>query len=111
MRLISAIIAIKVSGVNRVTICFDSCNLQKRPLPRFFPNKVEISYLNSISFSFSTIVGVANGGYAIIRIWTDNPGWWLFHCHIDFHLGYGMAMVLQVGDKWEIPPPPPYFPK
>lgn len=25
---------------------------------------------------------------------TDNPGPWIMHCHIDFHLALGFAVVL-----------------
>ncbi|KAG2112450.1 laccase 2 precursor [Suillus cothurnatus] len=37
-----------------------------------------------------------NGGSSdnvTIRFRTDNPGPWFFHCHIDFHLVEGMAVV------------------
>ena len=33
-------------------------------------------------------------GYFVIRFVADNPGVWLFHCHIDWHLAQGLAMVL-----------------
>ncbi|EXJ83133.1 hypothetical protein A1O1_06752 [Capronia coronata CBS 617.96] len=33
-------------------------------------------------------------GYFVIRFVADNPGVWLFHCHIDWHLSQGLAMVL-----------------
>ena len=47
-----------------------------------------------------------------IRFRTDNPGPWFLHCHIDFHLNAGFAVVLaedvpgtRVGDpvpvEWE----------
>ena len=28
-----------------------------------------------------------------IRFTTDNPGPWFFHCHIDWHLAGGLAVV------------------
>lgn len=28
-----------------------------------------------------------------IRFTTDNPGPWFFHCHIEFHLAQGLAIV------------------
>ncbi|KAJ2777260.1 ferroxidase fet3 [Coemansia interrupta] len=31
--------------------------------------------------------------YAIIRFRADNPGVWLFHCHMQFHQEQGLAMV------------------
>jgi iron transport multicopper oxidase len=30
-------------------------------------------------------------GYFVIRFVADNPGVWLFHCHIDWHLSQGLA--------------------
>ncbi|KAG1765828.1 laccase [Suillus placidus] len=33
------------------------------------------------------------GDYATIRFITDNPGPWLLHCHIDWHLYAGLAIV------------------
>ncbi|PQE09581.1 Iron transport multicopper oxidase FET3 protein [Rutstroemia sp. NJR-2017a WRK4] len=32
-------------------------------------------------------------GYFVIRFVADNPGVWLFHCHIDWHLSQGLAAV------------------
>ncbi|KAF9441457.1 multicopper oxidase [Macrolepiota fuliginosa MF-IS2] len=33
------------------------------------------------------------GDYVSIRFKTDNPGPWIIHCHIDFHLAWGLAFV------------------
>lgn len=55
-------------------------------------------------------VTVPDGGYTIIRFIADNPGYWLFHCHIEFHAEIGMALVLKVGDHNEMKPVPPGFP-
>jgi len=45
-------------------------------------------------------------GYAIIRTKLDNAGAWIMHCHINYHVTIGMAMVLQIGElgdksKWD----------
>ncbi|GAQ34224.1 ferroxidase fet3 [Aspergillus tubingensis] len=32
-------------------------------------------------------------GYFVVRFKADNPGVWFFHCHIDWHLAQGLAMV------------------
>lgn len=29
---------------------------------------------------------IPDGGYAILRFEADNPGWWFFHCHLEFHV-------------------------
>ncbi|XP_048752208.2 uncharacterized protein LOC125663848 isoform X2 [Ostrea edulis] len=56
-------------------------------------------------------VTVPDGGYTIIRFHATNPGFWLFHCHIAFHMEMGMSMVLQVGEPEQMPKPPPNFPR
>ena len=38
------------------------------------------------------VIQVPNRGYVIIRRKLDNPGTWIFHCHIDFHLSIGMGL-------------------
>lgn len=35
----------------------------------------------------------AAGDNVTIRFQTDNPGPWFLHCHIDFHLDAGFAIV------------------
>lgn len=35
-------------------------------------------------------------GHAVLRIRADNPGVWLFHCHLLWHLASGMAMLVEV---------------
>ncbi|KAG7450632.1 laccase [Guyanagaster necrorhizus] len=34
-----------------------------------------------------------NGGNTTFRFMTDNPGAWFLHCHIDWHLEAGLAIV------------------
>ncbi|KAF8074135.1 laccase [Lyophyllum atratum] len=40
------------------------------------------------------VVGVG-GSTVIIRFKTDNPGPWFLHCHIDWHLEAGLAVVFS----------------
>jgi FtsP/CotA-like multicopper oxidase with cupredoxin domain len=40
---------------------------------------------------------VPRRGYAVLRFRADNSGVWLFHCHVLWHLGSGMAMAFEVG--------------
>ncbi|KND86508.1 Iron transport multicopper oxidase FET3 [Tolypocladium ophioglossoides CBS 100239] len=47
-------------------------------------------------------------GYFVIRFVADNPGVWVFHCHIDWHLSSGLAMVMieapkQIQERVTIP--------
>jgi len=51
-------------------------------------------------------VQVPPKGGARIRVQSQNPGVWFLHCHVDFHLMAGMALVLQVGEPGEWPRPP-----
>lgn len=54
-------------------------------------------------------VHVPARGYAVIRFKSTNPGFWLFHCHMDHHVDNGMAAALFEGDGY-IPPPPENMP-
>ncbi|RAL13181.1 putative ferrooxidoreductase Fet3 [Aspergillus homomorphus CBS 101889] len=47
-------------------------------------------------------------GYVILRFRADNPGVWIFHCHIDWHLMQGLAMIfveapLMIQEELTIP--------
>lgn len=39
---------------------------------------------------------IPSRGYAVLRFRADNPGVWLFHCHIMWHFATGMAMLIDV---------------
>ncbi|KOB77132.1 Laccase 1 [Operophtera brumata] len=56
-------------------------------------------------------VTIPNGGYTIIRFIANNPGYWLFHCHIEFHAEIGMALVFKVGEHADMKPVPTGFPQ
>ncbi|XP_071116464.1 uncharacterized protein [Haliotis cracherodii] len=56
-------------------------------------------------------VTIPNGGYTVIRFKADNPGFWLFHCHVTFHSLLGMGVVIQTGDLADMPPAPKHFPR
>lgn len=60
--------------------------------------------------SLKDTITVPDGGYSIVRIHATNPGFWFFHCHIDFHAEIGMGFVLQVGEINQMPKPPHKFP-
>ncbi|KAJ5578572.1 multicopper oxidase-domain-containing protein [Penicillium hispanicum] len=46
--------------------------------------------------SLRDTVQIPSRGYAVLRFRADNPGVWLFHCHILWHLATGMAMLVDV---------------
>lgn len=42
-------------------------------------------------------------GYVVWMFYTGNPGAWFYHCHLEFHVGLGMALAFMVGadgDDW-----------
>ena len=53
--------------------------------------------LNLINPVKKDTVSVPRRGYVILRFRADNPGIWLFHCHVLFHQKSGMAFGLHVG--------------
>lgn len=55
-------------------------------------------------------VAVPSGGFVRIRFKATNPGYWMFHCHYEYHVNPGMGIVLKVGDRKEMPTPPSNFP-
>ena len=57
-------------------------------------------------------VAVPDAGFTILRFLADNVGYWLFHCHMNWHNHLGMGLVVKVGNVEEtIQPPPKGFPK
>ncbi|CAF1068750.1 unnamed protein product, partial [Brachionus calyciflorus] len=42
------------------------------------------------------------GGYAVIRFYSDNIGYWFFHCHVEVHATEGMASLIQEGTDEQI---------
>lgn len=49
--------------------------------------------------------------YLKLNFLVNGLGYWLFHCHIEFHVEVGMATVFKIGEDWDMPPTPPSFPK
>ena len=44
---------------------------------------------------------VQNGGHMIIRFRADNPGVWLFHCHVEWHVETGLlATIIEAPDHF-----------
>lgn len=62
------------------------------------------SQLNERPVHRDTVL-VPNKGYVRLRFRADNPGFWLAHCHFEWHLAIGMGFILQVGEIGDIPKP------
>ncbi|KAI8970040.1 Cupredoxin [Mycotypha africana] len=43
--------------------------------------------------TFRDTIGVPSNGFAVLRFRADNPGAWIFHCHVDWHVPAGLAAV------------------
>ncbi len=56
-------------------------------------------------------VSIPFEGYTIMRFRADNPGYWLFHCHILFHAEGGLSMAFKVGDEKDFPEKPENWPQ
>jgi len=42
---------------------------------------------------------VPNASYVVFRFTANNAGPWFFHCHVEWHLSLGMAVVFSVVDR------------
>jgi len=53
-------------------------------------NSAQRNFVNAIKRDVVAI----NGGNVTVRFFTDNPGPWIFHCHIDWHLEAGLSVIM-----------------
>ena len=60
-------------------------------------------YIRSKTVRKDTVI-IPAGGYAIVYLRANNPGYWLLHCHIEPHQLGGMAVILR---EYGSHPPPP----
>lgn len=73
-------------------------------------NYGNIPDMNVIDPPLKDTVVIPYQGYVVLRLKTENPGFWLMHCHLETHMSVGMAVVIQVGDPHEMPMHPDKFP-
>ncbi|TVY24202.1 Oxidoreductase [Lachnellula hyalina] len=57
--------------------------------------------LNLVNPVKKDTVSVPRRGYVVLRFRADNPGIWMFHCHVLFHQASGMAMGVLVDENYE----------
>lgn len=65
-------------------------------LGKFDPNNHPNKY-NLVNPILKNTVPLHPYGWTVIRFRADNPGVWLFHCHIDSHFSMGMGIVFEEG--------------
>ena len=46
---------------------------------------------------------VPGKSFIVFRVKAVNPGFWLMHCHMEYHLKAGMGLVVQVSKEGKIP--------
>ena len=52
----------------------------------------KLRYFKSKKSPPKDVIQVPRNGYVIIRTKLDNPGAWIFHCHVDYHLRKGSSI-------------------
>ncbi|CAH2074551.1 unnamed protein product [Thlaspi arvense] len=77
------------------------------------PNQTAIK-LNLVDPQMRNTIAVPTGGWAVILFVANNPGAWMFHCHMDAHLAFGIITVFIVRNgpttATSLPSPPPDLP-
>ncbi|CAF3634583.1 unnamed protein product [Rotaria sp. Silwood1] len=73
------------------------CNHTRKYLKQFDYNTI-LPPLNSTPpvLSVGDSFNVPRVSYVVFRFTANNPGPWLFHCHMEWHLWPGMAIVFSV---------------
>ncbi|XP_066252634.1 uncharacterized protein [Euwallacea similis] len=66
---------------------------------------------NLLDAPIKDTVTVPDGGYTVVRFQADNPGFWIFHCHLEFHAEIGMALIFKIGEDSQMLPVPEGFPR
>ena len=67
------------------------------------PREIQSKRLNETILKDTVIVPA--GGYVVVEIVANNPGYWFMHCHIESHQLEGMALVVnELMSKQKSPP-------
>ncbi|CAG8498324.1 4808_t:CDS:2 [Ambispora gerdemannii] len=67
-----------------------------------------VSTLNTVTAIKRDTAVVPSAGWLVIRFVADNPGVWMFHCHIEWHFQLGMSVqFLEIPDKLKTLSQPP----
>jgi iron transport multicopper oxidase len=59
----------------------------------------EAEFLYAGDYIQRDVVSIPPTGWAKIRFVADNPGAWLFHCHIEWHMSAGLALAFLVSPE------------
>ncbi|KAF7730288.1 hypothetical protein EC973_002531 [Apophysomyces ossiformis] len=61
----------------------------------FGTDEYKASELNEINPPYRDSMYLPQSGWLALRFKADNPGTWLFHCHIEWHMDTGMAILFN----------------
>ncbi|KAJ0465887.1 putative laccase [Helianthus annuus] len=61
-----------------------------------FNPATDTSKFNLVDPPLRNTASLPVNGWAVIRFVADNPGAWIMHCHLDVHIGWGLATVFLV---------------
>ncbi|KAJ5089265.1 multicopper oxidase-domain-containing protein [Penicillium argentinense] len=86
-----------ILAIHESTFGWGSYNPFEDPVPTGFDAETDPAQPYDLSrAALRDTVQIPSRGYAVLRFRADNPGIWLFHCHILWHLATGMAMLIDV---------------
>lgn len=63
-----------------------------RPHPSFSYNGAQSTF-PAVPMKRDTMM-VAPGGYTVMRFRADNPGIWILHCHMEWHVTAGLTVTM-----------------
>ena len=75
-------------------------------IPEAVMDRIVNGRVTSEAIQKDTIL-IPAGGYVVVAINADNPGYWYIHCHIEFHVDGGMIVLLQEYPASQHRAPPP----
>ena len=75
------------------------------PLP-YNESNVEYNLINPLH---ADTWPIRTGYYYVLRLRANNPGYWHLHCHLVYHMYFGLQMVLNVGERHQPDVPTEYI--
>lgn len=82
---------------NDTTLCQTrglDCNPNRCTMPMWANSTGPHMHIDDKTIRKDTVI-VPAGGYVVINIISDNPGYWFLHCHIEPHQLTGMAVIIN----------------
>ena len=76
-----------------------------RTVPDFSKYMTKNGKLINTTILKDTVI-VPAGGYVVVAVELNNPGYWFLHCHSEPHLFKGMAVIIQEYPEDQHPEPP-----